>query len=203
MKAGHALRIPAFLHSSRNTSTDFALIPNRVGAMPTLIPLSAVESALIEDLLDASFGEGRHARTAYRIREGADWLEPLSFAALDDEDFLTGSIQLWPVALTDPNGKPHPMLMVGPVAVLPAKQGEGYGRALMQAALSAIDPAAPLPQVLIGDAEYYGQWGFEAAPTKEWHCPGPFERERLLVRCGNAAILPKTGMLGPWQGAAG
>ena len=68
--------------------------------MATLIPLTAVEPALIEQLLDAAFGETRHARTAYRIREGTEWLEALSFAVLDEEDYLTGSIQIWPVALT-------------------------------------------------------------------------------------------------------
>ncbi|MBQ95337.1 MAG: GNAT family N-acetyltransferase, partial [Actinobacteria bacterium] len=46
--------------------------------MASLVPLSAIDPALVEDLLDAAFGEGRHARTAYRIREGMDWLEGLS-----------------------------------------------------------------------------------------------------------------------------
>ena len=87
--------------------------------MATLVPLSAIDPALVEELLDAAFGEGRHARTAYRIREGVEWLDGLSFAALDDEDYLAGTIQLWPVALTDPQGRPHPMIMVGPVAVMP------------------------------------------------------------------------------------
>ena len=166
--------------------------------MPTLLPLSAIDQSLVEDLLDAAFGPGRQARTAYRIREGADWLQPLSFAALDDEDYLAGTIQLWPIALTDPSGRPHPMLMVGPVAVMPGRQGEGFGKALITAALGAIDPRAPLPQVLIGDADYYGAWGFAAAPASDWHCPGPFDRERLLVRADNPAILPRAGMLGPW-----
>ena len=43
--------------------------------MASLVPLSAIDPALVEDLLDAAFGEGRHARAAYRIREGMDWLE--------------------------------------------------------------------------------------------------------------------------------
>ena len=59
--------------------------------MATLVPLAAIDPALV-DVLDTAFGEGRHARTAYRIREGADWLEALSFAALDDEDYLVGTI---------------------------------------------------------------------------------------------------------------
>ena len=51
--------------------------------MATIVPLSAIDPALVEELLDAAFGDGRHARTAYRIRERMDWLEALSFAALD------------------------------------------------------------------------------------------------------------------------
>ena len=173
--------------------------------MATLAPLSAVEPALIEQLLDAAFGEDRKARTAYRIRDGAAWLEALSFAVLDDDDYLAGTIQLWPIALATPDGRGHPMLMVGPVAVIPDLQGEGYGTALMGAALGAIDAmrtgdAPALPQVLIGDADYYGRWGFSAEHTANWHCPGPFERDRLLLRCDNPGILPPEGLLGPWAG---
>ena len=171
--------------------------------MATLVPLSAVDSALVEQLLDAAFGEGRHARTAYRIREGTEWLPGLSFAALDEDEYLVGSIQLWPVALTDPKGRPHPLIMVGPVAVMPGRQGEGFGKALMAASLGAIDAAfedgaPPYPQMLIGDADYYGQWDFTAEHTGGWHCPGPFEPGRLLLRTGNPAILPAEGMLGQW-----
>lgn len=173
--------------------------------MATLVPLNAVEPALVEQLLDAAFGEDRKARTAYRIREGSPWLEALSFAVLDDEDFLAGTIQLWPVALATPDGRGHPLLMVGPVAVLPDLQGVGYGTALMGAALGAIeamrkDGAPVLPQVMIGDPEYYGRWDFTADHTGNWHCPGPFSRERLLLRCENPGILPQEGMLGPWAG---
>lgn len=167
--------------------------------MATIVPLTNVQPDMIEQLLDRAFGPGRAARTAYRIREGAQWLEALSFAALDDEEYLAGTIQLWPVALTDPDGRSHPMIMVGPVAVLPEKQNDGYGKALMVAALDALEPGAALPQVMIGDPAYYERFfGFTAAPTQNWHCPGPFERSRLLVRCANPAILPTEGMLGPW-----
>ncbi|TMM48881.1 GNAT family N-acetyltransferase [Qipengyuania marisflavi] len=170
--------------------------------MATLVPLSAVDAPLIETLLDAAFGTGRLARTAYRIREGIAPLEPLSFAVLDDEEYLAGSIQVWPVALTDPDGRPHPMMMVGPVAVMPGRQGEGFGKALMAAALGAIDASAgdtaPLPQMMIGDPDYYGRWDFTAAHTAGWHCPGPFDPARLLVRCAQPAILPRAGMVGGW-----
>lgn len=174
-----------------------------IGARPMadLIPLSEIDPALIEELLDRAFEPDRRKRTAYRIREGMDWLPGLSFAAIDNEDYLVGTIQTWPVALTDPEGRPHPMLLVGPVAVLPEHQGHGYGKALMLAMLAAIDARAPLPLVMIGDEEYYGRFfQFHAAPTQEWRVPGPVDPRRLLVRCDNPATLPLKGMLGPWLG---
>lgn len=166
-----------------------------------LIPLDNVDPALVEALLDRAFEPERHKRTAYKVREGTDWLPGLSFAAIDGEEHLVGTIQCWPVALTDPQGRAHPMIMVGPVAVLPEHQGQGYGKALMTSSLAALSPQAPLPQVMIGDPEYYGRfWGFTNEYTAGWDLPGPFEQRRLLVRCTNPAVLPKEGMLGPWLG---
>ena len=167
----------------------------------TLIPLDNVDPALVEALLDRAFEPERKTRTAYKVRGGADWLPALSFAAIDSAEHLVGTIQCWPVALTDASGRRHPMIMVGPVAVLPDLQGAGFGKALVTAALTAIDPRAPLPQVMIGDAEYYERFfGFSTANTGGWKLPGPWEPARLLCRTANPAVLPQEGMLGPWRG---
>lgn len=168
--------------------------------LANLIPLDNVDPALVEALLDRAFGTDRHQRTAYQVRAGMDWLPALSFAALDGADRLVGAIQCWPVGLTDPAGRMHPLIMVGPVAVLPEAQGSGYGQGLMTASLSALSPDAPLPQVMIGDPEYYGRfWGFTASVTAGWTLPGPWEPRRLLARCDNPAVLPPVGALGPWR----
>jgi predicted N-acetyltransferase YhbS len=165
----------------------------------TLIPLAEVEPALIEAVLDRAFGPDRFGRTAYRLREGTDWLPALSFAVLDEASLLAGTIQCWPLALTDADGRRHPMLMIGPVAVVPERQGEGLGTALMLAMNAAMDPAAPLPQVMIGDPEYYERFGFFAAPAAGWTIPGGgYEQRRLLVRAPNPGVLPQKGTLGPW-----
>ena len=166
-----------------------------------IIPLDSVDPGMVEALLDAAFEPARRRRTAYKLREGTDWLPALSFAVLDENEMLGGTIQCWPVALTDAAGRRHPMIMVGPVAVLPEEQGRGFGKALMAASLGALSPEAPLPQVMIGDPDYYGRfWDFTAEPTKSWKLPGPWEPHRLLVRCDKPGVLPKEGMLGPWRG---
>ena len=120
--------------------------------------------------------------------------------AIDDEELLVGSIQVYPVTLTDEAGRRHPMLMVGPVAVVPERQSEGFGTTLMLAMGSSLDPATALPQVLIGDAPYYGRFGFVATPTQGWTLNGPYDKARLLVRAPNVAVLPEKGTLGPWIG---
>ena len=167
----------------------------------TLIPLDNIDPALVEALLDRAFEPERRTRTAYKLREGLDWLPALSFAAIDADEQLVGTIQCWPVALTDSKGHAHPLIMVGPVAVLPEAQGGGYGQALMTATLAAISPEAPLPQVMIGDPEYYSRfWQFSAEHTGGWTLPGPWEPRRLLARGASAAVLTREGMLGPWRG---
>ena len=136
-------------------------------ATATLIPLEAVDPAMIEEVLDRAFGPDRHARTAYRIREGMDWLPGLSFAVLDEDDYLAGTIQTWPVALTDPAGRAHPMLMVGPVAVLPEMQGLGYGKALLKH-LAQLAQSHPAVRRMTAAPEQTGGTGREGMRRHRW-----------------------------------
>jgi predicted N-acetyltransferase YhbS len=159
----------------------------------TLSPLADVQPDAVESLLDAAFGTDRHGRTAYRIREGMAVIPELSLAA-QEEDRLVGALQCWPIALHGPEGE-TPLILVGPVAVDPARQQQGIGRAMMRDMLTHADGREPL--VLIGDPEYYGRhFGFIADATANWELPGPFERRRLLARTGGRD-LPYRGILGP------
>jgi predicted N-acetyltransferase YhbS len=156
-----------------------------------LLPLLDVDWIAREAMLDAAFGRDRRRLTSYRLREGTTPVGALSFAAYAD-GMLAGSVQASPVALRHASGV-VPRTQVGPVAVQPEPQGQGNGTRLMQTVLAAADGGDPL--VLIGDPEYYGRFGFVAAPTTGWVLPGPVERRRLLVRA--SAALPTEGELGP------
>ena len=163
--------------------------------MPDIVPLAQIGRPAIETLLDAAFGRDRHARTAYRLRAGVDWLPALSFAAVAD-GALFGTVQCWPVRLVPPEGDaPVPLTLLGPVAVDPARQQGGIGKRLTRAAIHAAAAAPPL--MLIGDPGYYGRFGFVAAPTAGWTLPGPYERHRLLVLPRAGRPLPAHGMIGP------
>lgn len=162
--------------------------------MHILVPLAAVDADAVERLLDRAFDAGRHTRTAYAIRAGTQAVAALSFAALDD-GALVGSIQCWPVCLTAPDGSVYPLVMVGPVAVEPARQGGGVGHALMRRALDAAAVRHDDALCLIGDPDYYGRFGFTAERTAAWQVPGPVERHRLLAR--GRGVPAVAGVLGP------
>ena len=153
----------------------------------------------VEQLLDRAFGPGRRARTAYRVRAGTQALPELSFAAVDEDGSLLGTLQCWPVQLECDRGGAVPLVMVGPVAVAPDRQQAGIGRALMDRMLDAapgcgVDGHDAL--MLIGDPEYYGRFfGFTAALTEGWRLPGPFEPRRLLAQ--GDAVPDASGILAP------
>lgn len=165
--------------------------------MITLVPIASVASSQIEKLLDQAFGTDRHQRTAYRLRAGTDPVADLSLAAIED-GVLVGSIQCWPVQLTESGGEVTPLILVGPVAVRPDRQRDGIGRMLTEASLARGDAAGSAPMMLIGDASYYERFfGFTAKHTGGWILPGPVDRDRLLARLRPGQSVPAHASLGP------
>lgn len=160
------------------------------------VPIAAIDPAAVEQLLDRAFGRDRHLRTAYRIREGMAAIPELSFAAVGDGALL-GTIQCWPIRFAGDDGADVPMVQLGPVAVDPARQQGGIGRALTAHALAAAETVGLAEAItLIGDPEYYQRFfGFDASHTAAWRVPGPVERHRLLARGPN--VPEGAGMLGP------
>src|SRR3546814_12242040 len=91
----------------------------------------------IEAVLDAAFGTDRHQRTAYRVREGMAPIASLSRVA-EENGRIIASLQCWPVELRTPD-QATPLVMLGPVAVLPELHRPGVGQAVMQAKRQAAD----------------------------------------------------------------
>jgi predicted N-acetyltransferase YhbS len=161
-----------------------------------IVPIDNVAAAAVEHLLDRAFGADRHQRTAYKVRGAARAISALSFAAIED-GALIGSIQCWPVTLSADDGNASDLVMVGPVAVAPERQGDGTGRRLCAHMLvAAAETGYDTALMLIGDPEYYGRFfGFSAERTAGWRLPGPVEQHRLLAR--GDRVPDTTGLLGP------
>ena len=127
-----------------------------------------------EALLDACFGDNRHARTCQRLRDGRAPAEGLALSALV-RGRLVGTVRLWHVSAGG-----IPALMLGPLAVEASSRKSGTGAALMDHALAAAKARGHRAVILLGDAPYYARFGFTGEKTGELTLPGPFERDRLL-----------------------
>ncbi|MEA2950343.1 MAG: hypothetical protein QOI40_5673 [Alphaproteobacteria bacterium] len=145
-----------------------------------------------EALLDACFGENRHARTCQRLRDGRAPADSLALSALA-EGRLVGTLRLWHVSAGG-----LPALVLGPLAVDYTCRKLGVGAALMDHALAAAAARGHRAVILLGDAPYYARFGFSADKTGELSLPGPFERDRLLaLELSEGALDGAWGMIAP------
>jgi predicted N-acetyltransferase YhbS len=139
----------------------------------------------VEALFDLCFAPGREALSSYRLRDGVDPVADLSLVARDEGGVLAGAVRFWPVRVGE-----APALLLGPIAVHPTRQGEGLGALLVEESLSRADGWSRV--MLIGDAPYYGRFGFTKLVGVDM--PPPTNPERILGR----DITP-----GGWSGVSG
>jgi predicted N-acetyltransferase YhbS len=130
--------------------------------------------ALREALLDVSYGPVRFSKTSERLRQGR--LPDLSFVATSGRR-LVGTVRLWEVSA----GPGRPALLLGPLAVAPDCRKRGIGSALVQFALREATSLGHGAVLLVGDAPYYGRFGFSNEKTAALWLPGPYEPHRLLA----------------------
>lgn len=154
----------------------------------TILQESAEDAEPIERLHERTFGPGRYARTAFRIREQIDHRLDLSFTARIGT-LMVGSVRLSPIRIGD-----TPALLLGPLTVEPPFRERGIGRALLVKALEQAKAKGHRLVVLVGDEPYYGKVGFKKIPKGTASMPGPVDPARLLV----AEVVP-----GAFEGVSG
>ena len=127
-----------------------------------------------EALLDAAYGAVRFEKPSQRLRTGRP-AKALCFVAVEDGR-LVGTVRLWDVTA----GPDRPTLLLGPLAVDADRRNRGIGSALMRHALRAAARRSHRAVLLVGDAGYYGRFGFAADKTGRLWLPGLSDRSRLL-----------------------
>jgi predicted N-acetyltransferase YhbS len=141
----------------------------------TIMAETANDAHAIERLHERTFGPGRFALSAYRLREHVDHLLELSFTARIGT-LLVGSVRQLPVVIGDTRA-----LLLGPLTVEPPFRGHGVGRALLERALHDARAKGHRLVLLVGDESYYGRVGFKAVPAGRAAMPGPVDYGRLLI----------------------
>ena len=103
------------------------------------------------------------------LSEAGDAIPELSFTALTDGEVVGHVTASRATVAADP------VVAVGPIGVLPDRQGAVIGSALMDALLAAADGAGVPLVALLGAPQYYGRFGFRPAkelgviaPQPEW-----------------------------------
>ncbi|MGA8951060.1 MAG: N-acetyltransferase, partial [Xanthobacteraceae bacterium] len=140
-----------------------------------ILPETPDDAAAIERLHERTFGPGRFAKTAYRLREQAAHRLDVSFTARIGT-LLVGSVWLSPVRIGETKA-----LLLGPLTVEPAFRERGVGQALIERALKEAKAKGHRLVILVGDEAYYGKSGFKPVPPGRATMPGPVDPARLLV----------------------
>ncbi len=121
------------------------------------------DTAAIRDLTDVAFKSAEHASGT----------EPAIIARLRSANSLTlslvaetggqivGHVAFSPVRIGGLAGR---WAGLGPVSVLPTRQGEGIGSALIRQGLSRLKADCWEGCVVLGDPSYYSRFGFAVVP---------------------------------------
>lgn len=141
----------------------------------------------VEALYDLCFAPGREMLSSYRLRDGVDPVGALCLVARDDDGIVGAAIRFWPVQVAG-----LPVVLLGPIAVHPTRQGEGLGGWLMRESLDRARAHGWQRVLLVGDAPYYQRFGFSRLDGVTM--PPPTNPDRVL----GLALQP-----GAWDGVQG
>ena len=151
----------------------------------------------VEALYDLCFAPGRTALSSYRLREGVQKVAGLCLT-LREDGVLGAVIRYWPVQV---GGKR--VLLLGPVAVHPTRQGEGLGAYLIGESLERARELGWTRVILVGDEPYYRRFGFTHARAAGLDFPPPTNPDRLLARpLVPGAFDGITGLVSHWLSLA-
>lgn len=141
----------------------------------------------VEALYDLCFAPGRTALSSYRLRDGVPKVAELCLTLRDPDGTLAAVIRYWPVLVGG-----RRVLLLGPVAVHPTRQGEGLGAILMHESLAEAARLGWERVLLVGDYPYYRKFGFRKLTGVEM--PPPTNPDRVL----GLSLRP-----GAWEGVSG
>ncbi|MDR0213053.1 MAG: N-acetyltransferase [Comamonas sp.] len=129
-------------------------------------PETAQDAQAIEALILAAFHNHPHqdpakGTTEHLIVQGlrnAGALS-LSLVAQDGED-IVGHVAFSPVSLEAASIRPGTWLVMAPVSVAPARQGQGIGSRLIRQGLQQLKARGVEGVVVLGEPAYYTRFGF-------------------------------------------
>ena len=109
---------------------------------------------------------------------------------------MVASIRNWPILINER----WPAVLLGPLAIAPELRGLGYGKALMWHSMAQSRMLGHSRIILVGDPEYYNQFGFRRDLALNIQLPGWVEERRFLaLELVAGSMIGVHGMIGKWQ----
>lgn len=164
-------------------------LKSKAPSAPSLSVEQPNDAAPADALIDRAFGPGRFTKVSERVREFATFAPELSFCARRGAR-LVGVVRQWRVRAGDTQ-----VVFLGPIAVEADERSSGVGGMLVQAACEAARAAGECAIVLVGDAPYFGRWGFSSEGTRELVLPAPVDPKRVLAVAFGPAGESLSGVL--------
>ncbi len=121
--------------------------------------------AAIEAVTVAAFADAPHtSHTEQFIVRALRAANELTLSIVAEEHGqVVGHVALSPVTITDDRRqKAQGWYGLGPISILPARQGQGIGSRLMEQALAELRAMRAAGCVLLGEPAYYARFGFQA-----------------------------------------
>lgn len=118
------------------------------------------------------------------------WIPDMMFVATVDDQSVAYAL------LTRCHIDDVPVLSLGPVAVLPAYQKQGAGKAVIAAALATASHRGERAVVVLGHAEYYPRFGFRQATEFGVHHP-EYDGPNLMALAFDGHAVPAGDLTHP------
>jgi putative acetyltransferase len=118
----------------------------------------AISELITAAFLEAEHSGGNEARIVDALRKAGSL--SVSLVATENGE-IVGHVAFSPVTIDD---RSDGWFGLGPVAVVPDRQGEGVGSALIEAGLAELRAAGSKGCVVLGEPAYYSRFGFAADP---------------------------------------
>jgi len=140
----------------------------------------SVDRPAIHAVVTAAFGRPDEADLVDRLREDGSLV--ISLVSLDAGVVVTGHV------LLSRMDAPFTALGLAPLSVLPAHQRSGIGSQLVRAALQRAKELRWEAVFVLGDPQYYGRFGFDAARASGFSSPYAGPHLMVLALAGSLPV---------------
>ena len=121
--------------------------------------VSSIENVTVEAFRDALYTSHTEQIIVNELRRTSQLF--ISLVA-DDNSTVIGHVAVSPVSISDGAAGWYGL---GPVSVMPARQGQGVGSRLIEKAMADLRNTGAAGCVVAGEPAYYGRFGFVAEPS--------------------------------------